>query len=229
MKLSDIRLLPSINEELDTKFYALSEIETSYNQFKSHQTEDNKFVDLLLSDEHYNSIYSSRSYRVKTVKTTTGESIDKMKMDEFSHGATYEVNRTANHKGTCKELVSIMLNRDMNFNYGSPFTLEQLAEEVSSRSKYRPKPRTISRRFTDLRLCDVGFSICYFKGKVEVDDQVIKDNFYILADNCRSDSGLIKKHEMIVYQSDYEYLSWFDEKEDVNKGINNDNDTKEDE
>ena len=219
MKLKDIRPLPSINEELDTKFYALSEIETSYDQFKSHQTEDNKFVDLLLSDEHYNLTYKDRPYRIKAVRTTTDKAIDKIQFNGFTHGATYEFSRTADHRGTCKELVSIMLNRDMNFNYGRPFTLEQLAEEVKLRSKYRPKPRTISRRFSDLRACDVHFSIRYFKGKIEVDNEVIKDNFYILADNCRSDSGLIKKHEMIEYQSDYEYLSWFNEKEEVNKEI----------
>ena len=198
----------------DSKFYSLSEIEKSYDLFKSHQTKNDEFVDLLLSVEHYDLIYGNRSYRVKTIKTTTDASIDKMKMDEFSHGSTYEVNRTANHKGTCKELVKIMLNDDKSFNYGSPFTLEQLAEKVSSQSKYRPKPRTISRRFTDLRLCDVGFSIVYFNGKVEVDGQIIKDHFYILADNSKSDSGLIRKSEMIEYQNDYEYLSWFSETEE---------------
>ena len=80
MKLKDIRPLPSINEELDTKFYALSEIETSYDQFKSHQTEDNKFVDLLLSDEHYNLTYKDRPYRIKAVRTTTDKAIDKIHM-----------------------------------------------------------------------------------------------------------------------------------------------------
>ena len=94
MKLSDLRPKRSINEQneekldlesrnvnqslkdADNKFYSIPEIEKSYEEFKSHQTEDLKFVDLLLSDEHYNSIYSDRSYRVKAVKTTTDEAID---------------------------------------------------------------------------------------------------------------------------------------------------------
>ena len=251
MKLSDLRRKPSINEELDTessndeatknldiessnlnkqvkdaekKYYSISEIEKSYKEFKSHQTEDLKFVDLLLSNEHYNSIYSDRSYRVKAVKTTTDEAIDKIQMDEFSHGYTYEAKRTAHNRSICKVIISIMLRENNQYNYGKPFLLEQIAEEVSFRSKHRPKPRSISRRFTDIRHCDAGFSIVFFKGVIEINGEVIKDNLYILADNSQSNSGLIRKHEMIEYQDDYEWLDWFDDKEEIDKEFNSEED-----
>ena len=211
-------------KDVDSKFYSLTEIEKSYEIFKSHQTKDSKFVDLLLSDDHYNLTYKDRPYRIKAVKTETNKAIDKIPFNGFTHGFTYEVDRKKNDKGVCRELIKIMLNPERNYNFGKPFTLEQLSKEVIARSKYRPKPRTISRRFTDLRSCDAGFSIVYFKGKVEIDGEVIKDNFYVLADNCRSEAGLIKKHEMIEYQSDYEYLSWFNDKEEVNKEIDSEND-----
>mgnify|MGYP001149907985 CR=1 FL=1 len=194
MKLSDLRRKPSINEQneekldlksrnvnqslkdADNKFYSIPEIEKSYEEFKSHQTEDLKFIDLLLSDEHYNSIYSDTSYRVKAVKTTTDEAIDQIEMNEYSHGYTYEAKRTAHNRSICKVIISIMLRENNQYNYGKPFLLEQIAEEVRFRSKYRPKPRSISRRFTDIRHCDAGFSIVYFKGIIEVNGEIIKDN-----------------------------------------------------
>ena len=244
MKLKDIRPLPSINEELDTessndeatknldiessnlnkqvkdtdnKFYSLSEINLLYGIF-DHKGED--FRDILMSERSYGSVVNDRNYVIKKKEIKSPhEAISSINMDGWTHGETYESDKTADYKGVSKVLTDIMLKREQSYNYGHPYTLEELAEKVKKVSLYSAKPWTIARRFSDLRQCYNRYSIVYFKGKINRDGKILKDNFYIMANNGQGNSGIFRKSDMLKYQNDYEWLDWFDDKELINKEI----------
>jgi len=259
MKLSDLRPLPSINEELDTessdndatkkldiessnvnkpakdidnKHYSLAEINTLYevydpdNEYASEFRNGLRFIDILLSDHFYGAVAENRNYviRKKEIKSSD-EAIASITFNGWTHGDTYESDKTTDYKGVAKVLTDIMLDKERPYNYGRPYRLEELAEKVKEVSSYSAKPWTIARRFSDLRQCYNGYSIVYFKGEVEIDGKVIKDNFYIMADNGQGNSGIFRKSDMLDYQNDYEWIDWFDDKDDNDGDI----DTEEDE
>jgi hypothetical protein len=215
-------------KDTDNKFYSLSEIDLLYGIFDSEGKDISqlRFRDVLMSERSYGSVVNDRNYviRKKEIKSPD-EAISSINMDGFTHGETYESDKTADYKGVSKVLTDIMLKTEQSYNYGHPYTLEELAEKVKKVSLYSAKPWTIARRFSDLRQCYNRYSIVYFKGKINRDGKIIKDHFYIMANNGQGNSGIFRKSDMKNYQNDYKWLDWFDNKEEIDNEI----DTKEDE
>ena len=215
-------------KDTDNKFYSLSEIDLLHGIFdpEGEDISQLRFRDILMSERSYGSVVNDRNYVIKKKEIKSpDEAIADINMSGWSHGESFESDRTANYKGVCKVLTDIMLDPEQPFNYGHPYMLEELAERVKKVSPYSAKPWTIARRMSDLRLCYIRYSIVYFKGKVERDGKIIKENFFIMANNGQGNSGIFRKSDMKNYQDDYKWLDWFDNKEEIDNEI----DTKEDE
>lgn len=220
MKLSDLRPMPGSTKKpknkkksmKDSYFLSIEEIEKINKSYVLPFGDDpvNAFVKHITDPEVFLKVHGNRKYNlVKKEKVDLDESLSKYRMDQGSHGESYEPDKQAMYKGVCKELVKIMLPKDGSISFGEPFRVEDLVDIIIATTPYRPKGRTLLKRFSDLRLCSKRYSIQYFKGKITRDKRVIKDNFFVMLDNGMGFSGLVTKQDIEECFPNYKWLDYF--------------------
>lgn len=220
MKLTDIRPDPSYFEDIKTNkqsrkdcyYLSIEEIESIKSQYVKPTTKQDveDFVAYLTNPNVYLRVHSDRKHTlVQQKKDELDHSLKKYKMNKATHGKTYETKKIAHHKSTCRELVQIMLPDNGDIGFGKPYRVEELSDIIIKTTQYRPKARSIPKRFSDLRLCSRKYTILYFKGKIIIDKRTIRDNFFIMLDNGLGLSGIITKEEMLEDFPDYKWLDYF--------------------